>query len=90
MKKDTKHQRADIVNRSLNYIYKYIEVSVTHIYIYDYQNMSTLYPVSGSDWAPMSLTARGAFVNKFCGADIAHLPTPKFKSGPLGFREIYL
>lgn len=29
MKKDTKHIRADIVNRSLNYIYKYIDTNIT-------------------------------------------------------------
>lgn len=29
MKKDTKHTRADIVNRSLNYIYKYIDTNIT-------------------------------------------------------------
>ena len=29
MKKDTKHIRADIVNKSLNYIYKYIDTNIT-------------------------------------------------------------
>ena len=29
MKKETKHLRADIVNKSLNYIYKYIDTNIT-------------------------------------------------------------
>ena len=35
----------------------------------------------------MSLkTRRASLTNVFCGADIAHLPTPKFALGPLGSR----